>query len=100
MQVEDRHLNGVGLVQGGAIFTLADLAFAATSNSHGTVAVAINASISFLKGTRSGTLTARATEVDRNPKIGSYRVDVTGDANDTLAVFQGMVYRKKDKLEL
>ena len=35
------HHNGIGTVHGGALFTLADLAFAAASNSHGTVAVAV-----------------------------------------------------------
>ena len=34
MMVEERHLNGANVCQGGAIFTLADLAFAAAVNSH------------------------------------------------------------------
>src|SRR5512144_2022568 len=49
MTLHPHHLNGYGTVQGGAIFTLADYAFAAASNSHGTVAVAINVSITFMK---------------------------------------------------
>ena len=35
MTLHPHHLNGYGTVQGGAIFTLADFAFAAASNSHG-----------------------------------------------------------------
>ena len=42
LTVEERHLNSVGMLQGGAIFTLADLAFAMACNSGGRVAVAIN----------------------------------------------------------
>ena len=34
MLVTERHLNGGGVCQGGALFTLADLAFAAVANSH------------------------------------------------------------------
>ena len=34
MEIKPAHLNGGGVCQGGAIFTLADLAFAAASNSH------------------------------------------------------------------
>jgi acyl-CoA thioesterase len=98
LTVSERHLNGVDLVHGGAIFTLADLAFAVASNSHGTVAVAINASVSFLKAARSGTLQAEAVEVSRNPRLGSYTVTVTDDAGDIVAIFQGMVYRKSDPL--
>ena len=56
MTVHPHHWNGVGTVQGGAIFTLADFAFAAASNSHGTVAVAVNVNISFLKAGREGQL--------------------------------------------
>ena len=37
MEVSERHLNAAGVMQGGAIFTLADYAFAACSNSHGTL---------------------------------------------------------------
>ena len=54
MTLQPHHLNGIGTVQGGAIFTLADFAFAAASNSHGTVAVAVNASITFMKAARDG----------------------------------------------
>jgi acyl-CoA thioesterase len=55
MTIGPQHLNGVDIVHGGAVFTLADLVFAAASNSHGTVAVAINASISFIKASSAGT---------------------------------------------
>jgi acyl-CoA thioesterase len=98
MRVAPEHLNGVGIIQGGAIFTLADFAFAAASNSHGTVAVAINVSISFLKATSSGVLVAEAKETSRNPRLGTYTVDVRDESGDLVATFQGMVYRKKDPL--
>ncbi|MBN2131603.1 MAG: hotdog fold thioesterase [Sedimentisphaerales bacterium] len=98
MEIQDRHLNGVDVVHGGAIFTLADLAFAAASNSHGTVAVAINASIWFVKAGRQGTLYAEAKEVSRNPKLATYSIAVTDDSGETIARFEGMVYRKKDQI--
>ena len=34
MEIKPEHLNGGGVCPGGAIFTLADLAFAAATNSH------------------------------------------------------------------
>jgi acyl-CoA thioesterase len=98
MVVEDRHLNGVDVAQGGAIFTLADLAFAAACNSHGTIAVAINVSISFVQAARPGVLTAEATEVAMNPKLSSCTVHVKDGAGSLVAVFQGMAYRKKDTI--
>src|SRR5208337_5123335 len=65
MTLHPHHLNGIGTVQGGAIFTLADFAFAAAANSHGTVAVAVNASITFMKAAVAGTLWAEARELAR-----------------------------------
>jgi acyl-CoA thioesterase len=98
MVLHPHHLNGLGSVQGGAIFTLADYAFAAAANSHGTVAVAINVSITFMKAAATGTLWAEAREVSKNFKIGSYVVEVKDDQGDLVATFQGVAYRKKDKL--
>ena len=49
LEIKPHHLNAVGIVHGAAIFSLADLVFAMASNSHGTVAVAVNANISFMK---------------------------------------------------
>jgi len=98
MVLQPYHLNGLGSAQGGAIFTLADYAFAAAANSHGTVAVAINVSITFMKGAVTGTLWAEAREVSKNFKIGSYIVEVKDDLGDLVATFQGLAYRKKDKL--
>jgi acyl-CoA thioesterase len=95
MPIEDHHLNGINVVHGGAIFTLADLVFAAASNSHGTVAVAINASIWYVKAAMEGTLIAEAREVSLNPKLATYAIEVTDDAGQIIATFEGMVYRKK-----
>ena len=98
MILRRHHLNGYGTVQGGAIFTLADFAFAAASNAHGTVAVAVNVSITFMKAGTTGTLWAEAREVARNFKLGSYTVEVKDDQGDLVALFQGLAYRKSEKI--
>ena len=98
MTLHPHHLNGYGTIQGGAIFTLADFAFAAASNSHGTVAVAINVSITFMKAAKTGTLWAEAREISRNFKLGSYTVEVKDDQGELVALFQGLAYRKSEKI--
>lgn len=98
MTLHPHHLNGYGSVQGGAIFTLADFAFAAACNSHGTVAVAINVSITFMKAGKTGTLWAEARELSRNNKLGSYTVEVKDDEGELIALFQGLAYRKSEKI--
>lgn len=94
MDVNEMHKNSHGTVHGGAIFTLADAAFALASNSHGIPAAAINASISYMKAARSGSLYADAVEYAKNPKLATYTVDVTDASGEKIAIFQGMVYRK------
>lgn len=98
MEIKPFHFNGARTVHGGAIFTLADFAFAVASNSHGNLAMGINTSISFVKAATGGHLFAEAREVARNPRLASYTVNVADDAGDVVAIFQGMVYRKKDEL--
>ena len=99
MEIKDYHLNSHKTVHGGAIFTLADLAFAVASNSHGTIAASINANISYIKAATTGTLIAEAKEVAINPKLATYTIHVTDDAGDIIAIFQGMVYRKKAAID-
>ncbi|KUK73738.1 MULTISPECIES: PaaI family thioesterase [Methanobacterium] len=99
MEVEEMHLNGVGTVHGGALFTLGDFTFALAANSHGTVTVAINANISYLKAISSGKLTAKARELSSGGRIGSYTVDICDETGDLVAIFQGMTYRKRDSIQ-
>lgn len=98
MEVKDYHLNGVKTVHGGAMFTLADFAFAVASNSHGRIAMGINTTMTYTKAVTGGVLFAEAREVSLNHKLGTYTVNITNEENDLLAVFQGTVYRKKDQL--
>jgi acyl-CoA thioesterase len=100
LDIRPEHFNAVNIVHGAAIFTLADLVFAVASNAHGNVAVAVNANISYLKaaGAETRTLFAEATEVSRNFKLASYTVRITDERDELIAIFQGMVYRKKNKL--
>ncbi len=99
MQVEDKHLNSVDVVHGGALFTLADLAFAVASNSHGQVALAINAHITYLQAVQTGVLYAVATEVDKPRKLGAYEVTISDEGGRIIATFNGMVYRKNQSIK-
>lgn len=96
LALEERHLNSLGIVQGGAIFTLADFAFGAASNASGKVAVAVSTHISFLKATRTGTLYAEASELSRSRRISTCTVRVTDDGGDLVALFQGTAYIKNE----
>ena len=96
LEIKDEHLNGIDIAQGGAIFSLADMALAAAANSHGNLAVSLNVSISFLKPAGKGMLFAEAKEISLNNKLASYIVNITNVQGALIANAQGMVYRKKE----
>jgi len=99
LELREEHLNSAGTAHGGLIFSLADAVFSVASNSHGTLAMAINVSISFFKAVREGILTADGREISFNPRLATYLVEVRDDTKDLVASFQGTVYRKRDRLE-
>ncbi len=99
LEVADYHLNIHKTVHGAVLFALADVALEAASNSHGIVAVSINANISYMKAVSSGLLTATAAEISLNPTLGIYDIQITTHEAGLIAVFQGMVYRKKQPIE-
>lgn len=94
LTISDKHRNSHGTVHGGVIFTLADTAFAVASNSDGVPSVAINTSITYMKAAKTGKLIAEAEEFSKNPKLGSYIVEVFDQDREKIAVFQGLAYRK------
>jgi acyl-CoA thioesterase len=99
MNIEEKHLNGVNIVQGGATFTLADFAFAAASNAHGQVALGINASIKYFQAPQGKVLFAEATELHASRRLANYNVDIYDENKELIARFTGTVYKKKDKVK-
>lgn len=99
MEIKPEHLNGAGIAHGGAIFTLADVAFAAACNSHGQISLAANANISFLRPAGKGALYAEAEEISLSRKLGNYSIRVTDSQGNMIAFFQGLAYRKEASLE-
>lgn len=94
MSITPQHRNGLGMVHGGAMFTLADYAFAVACNSHGYASVAVNASISYLRAPKGTVLRAEAEEVMVEGKMGSCLVRVLDEDGSVVATFQGLSYRK------
>jgi acyl-CoA thioesterase len=94
MEITENHLNGLGIVMGGALFTLADLALSMAANSYGRAAVTLNAFISYLHPCSSGTVTARASQVSQSGKTSVYRVALTDESGQSIAEMTGTCYLK------
>jgi acyl-CoA thioesterase len=98
VKITDTHLNGIGLVHGGLVYTLADMAFAAAVHTRGRVAVSVNASITYIKAARGDTLRAEAVEVSRSGRLASYTVNILDASGEVVALLQGLAYVKDEKL--
>jgi len=94
MDITANHRNGAGIAHGGAIFTLADLAFAVAANSHGKLSLGVAASIAYVKAGLGSTLFAEAREISLGPKLATYAVTISNDNDEIIASMQGTVYRK------
>jgi acyl-CoA thioesterase len=98
LTVTEAMMNFHGMTHGGIVFGLGDIAFAAASNSHGKIAVALDVSISFLRATKAGDhLVAEAREVNMGGATALYDIVVTEtEGGQLVAKSQAMVYRKRD----
>ena len=95
MTVTETHLNGGNVCQGGALFTLADLAIAALMNCQGQLTFGISNSMVFVASAHEGdTLRAEAVFVCNHHKIPSIEVRVTNQDNILICHVTGMGYRK------
>ncbi|WP_137288499.1 PaaI family thioesterase [Natronorubrum halophilum] len=94
LEVTDDLTNFHGTPHGGAIYSLADAAFAAASNAEGETAVALETNISYLEAVEVGTvLTATAEETHGGGRTAEYEVVVTDEGDDRIATFRGRVYK-------
>jgi len=87
--------NIFGLAHGGALFALIDEAFETASNSHGTMAVALNMNITYVSSPAPGSkLTAEAKEFSRTAKTANYDIKVFDEQGHLITACQALVYRK------
>jgi len=95
--VDDRLVNGIGVCQGGALFTLADLTFAAAVNSHGQLSLTTNSNITYIRAVPKGYLYAEAHELVNHHRLPYGEVKLTDEAGQLCAVFSSSAYRKDSK---
>lgn len=95
MTVTKEHLNAGGVCQGGALFTLADLAMAALMNHQGNLTFGISSNVMFVSSAVEGDrLRAEAVSVNDHHKLPSVEVRVTNQDNRLICHVTGMGYRK------
>ena len=101
MVVTNSHLNGANVCQGGALFTLADLAFAAAVNSHLTLTVSTTSTITYVRSVGKGYVYAEANEIVNHRRMPFAEVRLTDEQGELVAVFTSSGYRKEQvRIEL
>ena len=79
---------------GGAIYSLIDEAFETSCQTHGTVAVALNISVSYTASPKPGArLTAESKEIIRSKNIAHYDISVTDQDGNLIATAKTIAYR-------
>ncbi|MCF7817768.1 MAG: hotdog fold thioesterase [Kiritimatiellales bacterium] len=97
LTVAEIHLNGLGVAQGGALFTLADYAFAIASNSDGRTSTGLQTTMAFISPAQLGdTVIAHIREISRRKTISMYEIELRNEQTDQLiALFTGTGFRVK-----
>ena len=93
MELNDNHRNAYGGVMGGAIFTLADFAFAILSNNIHSLTVAQNVNILYLSAPKGNKLIAKATCRKNGRTTSIINVDVSDDTGRDVAQFIGTGFK-------
>ena len=97
--VEPRHLNAGGVCQGGVIFTLSDLTFAAIVNASGVLTPLIGGTIYYHRSAQLGdTLTAEGRIMSDHHKLPCALVEVRTQDGTHIATFTGEGYATRTPL--
>ena len=100
LTVEERHLNGAGVCQGGVMYTLADLAFAAVANCHGTLTLGISNTVTFLKSAQLGDhITAECREIFDHHRLPYCDMQIRNQNGELLGSMTGLAYRVKKNFD-
>ncbi len=94
LEIEPKHLNALGMVMGGAIFTMADYAFAIASNVGDETVVTINSQISYLGTAKGKRLIAEAKPLKNGRSTCVYTIDVEDDLGTQVASIQVTGFKK------
>ena len=79
---------------GGAIYALIDEAFETAGQTHGTIAVALNVSVTYIASPTDGSrLRAEACEVSRTKRTAVYDINVFGPNREHIATCQALAFR-------
>ena len=90
LQVEDRHLAAHHHVMGGALFTMADFAFAVAANPPGQTTVTATSNISYISMPKDDRLVAECRQIKDGRRACYYETRITDGQGNLVAVVTAM----------
>lgn len=94
MLITPDHLNAVGVCQGGALFTLADLVFASVANYEAPPTFSISTNITYIRSVSEGYVYAEARELVSHHRLPFIEVRITDENGEVLAMVTSSGYRR------
>ena len=86
LKIERKHLNAVGHVMGGVMFTLADFVFAICTNRDGQITVTTSSTINYLSSPKGTTLYGESKLLKDGKTTCFYEINITDDLGNMIAV--------------
>ena len=86
MIVDERHLNALDSVMGGAIYTLADFVFAIATNFNNTPTVTAVAQVSYLSAPKGKIIYGESHKLKDGRRNCFYQVDITDEIGTNIAI--------------
>src|SRR5260221_13884819 len=94
LELREEMINGLNVIHGGIIFSLADSAFAFACNNRNNLSMALDVSVSFTKAVNiDDILTAEAMEVHNGRTTGVYMIEIHNQDGKLVALFKGTCFR-------
>ncbi len=97
LDVQPRHTNFLGLVHGGVVYSLADIALSLISNAV-VEAVALDTHLVLAASARAGErLQAKARPATRSRSVATYRITVERGDGRVIGLFTGTVFHREPR---
>ncbi len=101
LNIAERHLNFIGSVHGGCLFSLADTVCGSAAASHGFYCTTINGNINYLTAAIDvSRLIAEAREIKHGKRIDVYDVEIRDEKGTLLAQGTFSYFNLQEEIEL
>ena len=85
LRLQPRHINSLGVPMGGAIFTLADYAYAIASNFDQRPAISTSGQITYLSQAKGDTLFAEANSIRSGRSTNFFKIEISDNLGNDVA---------------